>query len=36
VVAENRVAWMARDGFWTYDGAVQPLASDVGDHVFRG
>jgi hypothetical protein len=36
VVAENRVAWMARDGFWTYDGTVQPLESDVGDYVFRG
>lgn len=33
-IAGNIAIWMGKDGFWTYDGVVQPLESDVGDYVF--
>lgn len=36
VTGENEAVWMARDGtFWTYNGAVAPLPSDVGDLVSK-
>jgi hypothetical protein len=33
-VTDNSVIWMAKNGFWYYDGFVKPLPSDVGDYVF--
>lgn len=32
--AEGAVAWMGPNGFWRYDGTVQPVACDVSDWVF--
>lgn len=34
VVVDTTAFWMSRDGFWLYDGYVQPLESEVGDYVF--
>jgi len=31
---DTAAIWMSRSGFWTYDGYVKPLTSDVGDYVF--
>jgi hypothetical protein len=33
-VNDNAAIWMAKSGFWYYDGFVKPLASDVSDYVF--
>jgi hypothetical protein len=33
-VTDNACYWMSKSGFWTYDGFVKPLVSDVGDYVF--
>ena len=35
VVSDVNAFWMSRTGFWMYDGSVKPLASDVGDYVYR-
>ena len=35
IVSDVTAFWMSRSGFWMYDGAVKPLASDVGDYVYR-
>jgi hypothetical protein len=35
IVADTSAFWMSQSGFWTYDGAVKPLQSDVSDYVFR-
>lgn len=34
VVADNLAVWMTKGGFFTYDGFLHPLESDVGDDVF--
>ena len=34
VSTDTLTAWMGRGGFWTYDGYVQPLESEVDDYVF--
>lgn len=34
VSIDSRVAWMGLNGFWIYNGYVQPLPSDVGDYVY--
>lgn len=31
----DRVAWMAPDGFWQYDGVCTKIPCDVEEHVFR-
>jgi hypothetical protein len=33
--AEGAVYWMGPNGFWKYDGSVQPLESDVWDYLFK-
>lgn len=33
-VNDNAAIWMAKSGFWYYDGFVKPLPSDVSDYVF--
>lgn len=33
--ADSAAYWMSHSGFWMFDGAVRPLASDVSDYVFR-
>jgi hypothetical protein len=35
-VTQTMVAWMGRDNFYTYEGFVRPLPSDVSDYVFSG
>ena len=35
IVADATAFWMSKTGFWMYDGSVKPLASDVGDYVYR-
>ncbi len=35
IVADTSAFWMSQSGFWSYDGAVKPLQSDVSDYVFR-
>lgn len=35
IVSDATAIWMSRTGFWMYDGSVKPLASDVGDYVYR-
>jgi hypothetical protein len=34
VVANSRAAWMSQNGFWTYNGYIDPLECDVHDYVF--
>jgi hypothetical protein len=34
VSTHNQVAWMGGNGFWYYNGTLNPLPSDVGDYVF--
>jgi hypothetical protein len=31
---DTAAIWMSKSGFWTYDGYVKPLPSDVSDYVF--
>jgi len=31
---DTAAIWMSKAGFWTYDGYVKPLPSDVSDYVF--
>jgi len=31
---DTAAIWMAKSGFWTYDGYLKPLPSDVSDYVF--
>jgi hypothetical protein len=33
---DNEAVWMGPNGFWTYNGYVQPLSCDVWDFVFAG
>lgn len=33
-VIDSQAFWMTDNGFWTYNGIVRPLLSDVGDFVF--
>lgn len=33
-VIDSQAFWMGENGFWTYQGIVRPLDSDVGDYVF--
>ena len=35
MVFEGRALWMGQKGFFSYDGYVQTLESDVADHVFQ-
>jgi hypothetical protein len=32
---DNTCIWMSSSGFWTYDGFIKPLVSDVSDYVFN-
>ena len=32
---DNSCVWLSRSGFWTYDGFVKPLQSDVSDYVLN-
>lgn len=32
---DTAAIWMSKSGFWTYDGYVKPLPSDVSDYVFN-
>jgi len=34
VAIDTAAIWMSKSGFWTYDGYVKPLPSDVSDYVF--
>jgi hypothetical protein len=34
VSTSDRAVWMGVNGFWTYDGAIRELPSDVNDYVF--
>lgn len=34
VTADSLTFWMGANGFWAYNGYVQPLNCDVGDYVF--
>lgn len=33
-VTQSQTEWMSKNGFWIYNGYVQPLACDVHDYVF--
>lgn len=33
-VIDSQAFWMGENGFWTYQGIVRPLQSDVGDYIF--
>ena len=34
VTGDGTAYWMAKDGFWSYNGTISPLESEVGDYVF--
>lgn len=33
-VIDSQAFWMGENGFWTFQGIVRPLESDVGDYIF--
>lgn len=33
-VIDSQAFWMSENGFWTYQGIVRPLDSEVGDYIF--
>lgn len=34
IAGDGTAYWMGNDGFWSYNGTVTPLPSEVGDYVF--
>lgn len=35
VAIDSRAVWMGRDSFFMYNGVINPMASEVGDYVFK-